>query len=80
MRTEREKGNWYLKFFRSIARAKSNTHRPMYRGADNFIMDKTESKPLVYELMRNLLLQLASFRVIINLHIVTEYDYVYKKS
>lgn len=51
----------------------------MYGGADNFIMDKSEPKHLVWELMRILLLQLASFRVVINLHIVTEYNYEHKK-
>jgi len=34
MRIEKEKGNWHRKKFRNIARTKSNTHRPIYRGAD----------------------------------------------
>jgi hypothetical protein len=79
MRIEREKGNWQLKNFRSFARTKSNTDRPMYKGANNFITDKTELKPLEQELIQVLLLQVASFRRVINLRIVTEYDHGKRK-
>ena len=51
----------------------------MYKGANNFITDKTELKPLEQELIQVLLLQVASFRRVINLRIVTEYDHGKRK-